>query len=356
MKELPAYARFTLMGTSIALIILAMVTARELLLPFSWALLLALLILPLQRKLERHIPNKLIATLLSILTLVLIIGGVLFLLSSQVVTLVNDLPDIAGKVSGHLNNLRQYIDEKLGIPYHEQTFEFTDQFSSLFKESLGSLGIALTNTAKTLVYIGILPIYIFFMLYYRYRITVFFSMLYKPNRRQAVTGTLWKAGHVVQKYLSGMVIVTFIVAVLVFILFLVLGVKHALFFAIFMAVFNLIPYVGVFIASTVSILFVLVTKDSMLYALLTLFSLWGIQIVENNLITPFIVGRQVKLNPLAVILVIILGGMIWGVSGMVLFIPLLGGIKVILDDIPSLRPYGYLLGDDPPKEGSLKTE
>ena len=70
--------------------------------------------------------------------------------------------------------------------------------------------------------------------------------------------------------------------------------------------------------------------------------------LENNLITPYIVGRQVQLNPLAVILIIILGGMIWGVSGMLLFIPLLGGIKLIFDETEGLQAYGYLLGDEQP--------
>ena len=78
-----------------------------------------------------------------------------------------------------------------------------------------------------------------------------------------------KASGVVQKYLSGMLMVTFIVALMVLALFLIIDVKHAFFFALLVAVLNLIPYLGVLIASTVSILYVFITKDSLVYPILT---------------------------------------------------------------------------------------
>ncbi len=348
MNHLPAYARFVLIALGIGLLILAMVIGRDLLLPLGWALLLALLILPLQKKMERLVRYRALAAVLSVLVLVLVGSGVVYLLSSQLVNLINDLPGLFRKLSGFLDEVRVYIDEQLGIPYQKQPSELADRFSSFLQERIDSIGQALTSTIKTVIYLGILPVYIFFILYYRERITLFLRMVYPAGKREAAVRTVWKASGVVQKYLGGMVIVTFVVAILVLVLFLSMGIKHALFFAVFVAVFNLIPYVGVFIASVVSILYVFITKDALIYPFLTFVLLWGIQLLENNLITPFIVGKQVQLNPLAVILVIILGGMIWGVSGMILFIPMLGGIKVVLDEIPGLRPYGFLLGDDPP--------
>lgn len=352
MRELPPFLRFTIAGMGIALVILAMVYGQDLLLPLSWAGLLSLLILPVQTRLEKALRYRGLAAIVSILILILIIGGVLYLLSSQVVNLVNDLPGLMRKLNLYLEELRLFIDEHLGIPYQDQPGELTGRFSAFLQESISSFGRAITSTVKTIVFIGILPIYIFFLLYYRHRFNNFFYMLYQqPGRREAVIKTVWKASTVVQKYLSGMVIVTFIVAIMVLVFFLIMGVKHALFFAILVAVLNLVPYIGVVLASTISILYVFITKDSLLYPVITFGVLWGIQLIENNLITPYIVGRQIQLNPLAVVLVIILGGMIWGVSGMVLFIPLLGGLKVILDESPQLRPFGYLLGDDPPRKG-----
>ncbi len=352
MNDLPRYARFSLIGLGIALCITAMIVARGLFLPLFWAVLFTLLILPLHHRLEKALGRKGLAAILSVFILIVLILGVVFLLSAQVMALINDLPSLFGKLSPLLEKLRLLVEENLGIPYHEQPSALLNRLSNFIQESFSSFGEALSNTLKTLVYIAILPVYIFFMLYYRHRLVVFIEMLNPPRERRSALRTTYKATKVVQKYLSGMVIVTGIVALLTLVLFLGLGVKHALFFAVFVAVFNLIPYVGVIIASVVSILYVFITKDSLIYPLLTFLLLWGIQLLENNLITPFVVGHQIQLNPLVVILAIILGGLIWGISGMILFIPLLGGLKVVMDEIPALRPYGYLLGDDPPDKNA----
>jgi len=115
-------------------------------------------------------------------------------------------------------------------------------------------------------------------------------------------------------------------------------------FALFVALFNLIPYVGVFISSSVSILYVFLTTDSLWYPALTFALLWGIQLFENNIVTPYIVGSKIKLNPLVVVLTVFTGATMWGVSGMVLFIPMIGALKVLLDETEATQPYGYLLG------------
>ncbi|MFZ6053392.1 AI-2E family transporter [Halocola ammonii] len=346
-QNFPTYAKFAFIAIGVTLVIVAMTYARTLLLPLSWAVLFSLLILPIQKKLERWLRYRVLATFGSVIILTIIIGGVIFLLSSQIGNLLNDMPVLMRKLNNHLEDLRQFIDSHLGIPYKEQPSEFFNRISGFLQDSVSSIGIALSNTVKTIVFLGMLPVYTFFILLYRNRIKQFFQLLYQNEHRDAVLHTVWKSTNVVQQYLTGMVVVTSVVAVLVYLLFTILGVKHAIFFAIFLAVFNLIPFVGVFIASLVSILYVMITKDGLFYPIITLACLWGIQILENNIITPLIVGRHVQLNPLAVLVAIVLGGIIWGVSGMILFIPLLGGLKVILDNNPSSRPYGFLLGDDP---------
>jgi predicted PurR-regulated permease PerM len=349
-QNLPNYAKFAFIAIGVSLVIVAMTYARTLLLPLSWAVLFSLLILPLQKKLEKWLRYRILATLGSVIILTIIIGGVIFLLSSQIGNLLKDMPALMKKLNTHLENLRYFIDNYLGIPYQEQPGQLFERITTFLQNSVSSIGSALSSTVKTIVFLGMLPVYTFFILYYRNRIKQFFQMLYHSGQREAVSHTVWKSTNVVQHYLTGMVIVTFVVAVLVYLLFAIMGVKHAIFFAIFVAVFNLIPFVGVFIASLVSILYVMITKDGLFYPIVTLACLWGIQILENNIITPLIVGRHVQLNPLAVLVAIVLGGIIWGVSGMILFIPLLGGLKVILDNNPSTRPYGFLLGDDPAEE------
>jgi len=156
------------------------------------------------------------------------------------------------------------------------------------------------------------------------------------------------SGRVIQSYLSGMVRVTGIVAVMAGIFFYLIGVEYFLLFAAFIAIMNLIPFVGVFLSSFFAILYVFLTTDTMLFPVLTFAVLWGIQLFENNIITPLVVGSKVKVNALVVILAILIGGWLWGISGMVLFIPLVGVVKITLEKIPEASAFGYLLGDDLP--------
>ena len=100
------------------------------------------------------------------------------------------------------------------------------------------------------------------------------------------------------------------------------------------------------IGSLLPILIALVTKDSMMYAVGALGVCLLTQFLENNFITPKIVGSSVSVNPLASIAALIGFGLLWGVVGMVLAIPITGMLKIVCDSIPSLKPYGYILGED----------
>ena len=70
------------------------------------------------------------------------------------------------------------------------------------------------------------------------------------------------------------------------------------------------------------------------------------QFLENNFITPYVVGSSVSLNPLASLVALLAAGMLWGVVGMILAIPITGMLKIVCDSIPSLRPWGYILGEE----------
>ena len=70
------------------------------------------------------------------------------------------------------------------------------------------------------------------------------------------------------------------------------------------------------------------------------------QIIDNNIIEPLVEGNSLNLSPIITIVAIVLGELVWGIAGMVLFIPLFAVLRIICDHIPALHPYGYLLAND----------
>jgi predicted PurR-regulated permease PerM len=99
------------------------------------------------------------------------------------------------------------------------------------------------------------------------------------------------------------------------------------------------------VATVLAMVIAFVTKDSLTYPILVLVLYIFIQFIDNNYIVPKIVAARVQLNALISIIVVMIGGAVWGISGMFLSIPLTAILKVIFDHIESLKPWGFLLGN-----------
>ncbi|HKK45929.1 MAG TPA: AI-2E family transporter [Balneolaceae bacterium] len=334
--------RFATVLLTAVLIVYALMMAESLLLPIAWALLISLLILPLVQWLEIKMPRPL-AIILVLILVSGIFGFIFYLLSVQVVGVLGEVPRISQRLDQWMADLQQYAEIQWGISNEMFSRQLATSVSGMINTALVAIRNSLSTIFQTLTYLTVIPLYIYFMLYYRDLFYTGFLQIVKNYEHRAAI-LVRKVNNIVQRYLSGMLLVTFIIGILFYLDLLVLDIKYAFFFAALLAVFNLIPYIGVIVSSLVVILYSLVTSGSLFYPLALLVSLWFIQFLENNFITPFIVGTRVKVNPLAALIAIFAGSSIWGISGMVLFLPLVGVLKTVFDEIDALKPYGMMLG------------
>jgi putative permease len=136
-----------------------------------------------------------------------------------------------------------------------------------------------------------------------------------------------------------------IVATISCIAFWIIGVKYAMLLGIITGLFNIIPYVGIFSALLLSTLITFAT-GAISKAVIVAIVVIAIHLIDSNVILPLVVGSKVRLNALITFIGIILGEMLWGLSGMFLSIPVIAIFKIIFDHINGLRPWGYLLGGD----------
>lgn len=318
------------------LIIIIMKEGSVILLPLVWGAFFAFALYPISNWLEEKRIPRALAIAFTLIFITASAVALLYILTDQVVGLIRDIPEIRASFETKINAYLKQIEGVIGLGS-----DIPLEFSFLNQKNLES---ALFGAGKSLVLVGIIPLFIFLMLYYR---DFFVEFLKKLSTKESpfILNFIKDSGKVIQNYLFGMLIVTVIVSLMAGVVLYFLGVKYFLLFAVFVAVMNLIPFVGVFLSSLLLIIYVLLTTDSLFYPLATMLLLWMIQLIENNLITPLVVGARVKVNAFAVILAILLGGYIWGISGMILFIPMVGLLKIIFERIPSLTAYGYLLGD-----------
>jgi predicted PurR-regulated permease PerM len=127
-----------------------------------------------------------------------------------------------------------------------------------------------------------------------------------------------------------------------------LGVKYALLLGFLGAIINVLPFIGGIVAVLLPVLIATVTKDGFQTQMGIIIAYVIIQFIDNHFLIPYIVSSKVKINALISIIIVLLGGALWGISGMFLSIPFIGILKIIFDRVPELKPWGRLLGDEIP--------
>lgn len=329
------------------------IKARGFLIPFSTAVILALLVLPLSRKLELRNMNRATASFINTLLLFLISLGFLALISFQMKNIVDDwssikesiqprMDDFAENITEHfpiLKNSIQIYDNDLSMAGSNEPASSAEKAGAFFYEVLNFAG----NYLLTFIYI-------FFVLTYRNHFKAYLLRLFPEEKSDEIKKIISRSATVTQQYLVGKIILIAILAVLYAIGLAISGVENFILISIFAATLSLIPYFGNVIGFGIAMTFGFIGTGEtlMLAGIIITFSV--AQFVESYFLEPYIVGDRVDLHPFFVILAVIAGNSLWGIMGMILSIPILAIINVILLDIPSLRPFGFLLSNKSPSE------
>lgn len=172
------------------------------------------------------------------------------------------------------------------------------------------------------------------------------------EKRDKTKKVLSDSTQISQSYLTGRLILIIFLAVLYSAGLSISGVKHAILISVLAAVLSLIPYIGNIIGFFLAIIMAFFSGSNLMGALGVAITFAIAQFVESYILEPYIVGDKVNLNPIFTIIVVVLGGAIWGILGMLIAIPALAIIKIVFNHIPVLQPYGYLFG----QEGENKEE
>ena len=148
----------------------------------------------------------------------------------------------------------------------------------------------------------------------------------------------------------GLLIETTFIAAIIYTLTLwvAFGIKYVLLFGVLGALINVIPYVGGLISVAFYVLLAFLTKNSLSYSIIMLIVYTIIQFIDKHYIIPFFVASKVNINALVSIIMILVGGALWGISGMFLSFPFTSIMKVIFDRVTIMKPWGVLLGDTMP--------
>lgn len=304
--------------------------ATSIILPFSIALFISYLMAPIFQLLEKKFkqPNRFVNT-------IIVFGGVgllLFFFIRFAGTLIyeqgrifieNDWPNVQDAILSFVETNAFFKDV-----YERITDVFTIESVSEMELDLFAVFQSVTNIIITIV---LVPVFLFFILNDRDKIYEGVVIMFPKKIRPHAINLLNRANKVITQYFNGRFITMFIMAILFTIMFFVLGFQERSFlFGFMLGFFDIVPYVGPFIAMILPVLYSL-TDETLMFGdfaplVITLSVVVG-QVIQNNVAQPLIMGKETKIHPLLVLSAFVFFGYLFGVVGIILAIPITGMIR-----------------------------
>lgn len=344
MTELASPWKNTLQFTPGIFFLLALLyVGQKLLIPLSFALLISLILFPATRWLEHKGWPKILAILSSLSILMLLFTGLIILLIQQFSQFLKRLPKMQERFESAVKELSHDAGAFLGFTDLEKQEWINSIISNFTEYLLNWLPQSLYQTTINLVLILLLPFYVILILYYRRMLVEALHRFIKQWSFDELKQILDDSIHTYFNFIKGMALVYLIVGILNSIGLALLGIPNAILFGFIASILTFIPYVGITIGALVPIAISWLLYDSLLYPLGVIAVFTFVQVLEANVIFPIVVGSRLNINALAAIVVIVAGGLLWGASGMVLFLPFVAIFKLVLDRVNKEHPVATLL-------------
>jgi predicted PurR-regulated permease PerM len=353
MNELPLTVKRSVELLGLVLLTAIFVIGSDIIMPIIMAFFISIMLVPLYRFLRKYKVPEALAIILPILLVAIFVGLIVWFFSSQVANLVSDFPQIKKNVSIHLNALSEWISRVSHYSTTEQIAFINKKSNDLLSMAGGMASGAAVTLSSVFVFVGLLPIYIYLLLFYKDILLRFIFMWFKTDDHPKVKDAIYETESIIKSYLVGLLIQVSYMTVLLGGILLLIGIKHALLIGVIFAILNLIPYVGALLGNIIGVLLTLTASTALGPVVTVLAVIAAVQFLDNNILMPRIVGSKVKINALFSIVGVIVGGSIAGVSGMFLSMPIIAVLKVIFDRTVMFKQWGVLFGDERPTKSPM---
>jgi predicted PurR-regulated permease PerM len=149
----------------------------------------------------------------------------------------------------------------------------------------------------------------------------------------------------IRSYLSSKTLISIVTGGISYVILLIMGVDFAFLWGFLVFLLNFIPYIGPLISSLIPAVFAVLAKGDLWQFLWVFAAMEGVQIVLGNFVEPLIMGKGTNLSPITVIISLAFWGMIWGLVGMILAVPITAVMVIIMGQSPSARYLAILMSE-----------
>ncbi|MGJ5621315.1 AI-2E family transporter [Sulfitobacter sp. MF3-043] len=347
MNDIPSIRRSLQILVLLALFVTAYF-ARDLILPILLGFLLALTLSPLARGMARvGVPHAVSAVLLvtmtalAVLTVVLGSAGTVALWSDEIPSMTAEIQQKMRGMSDAVESMREVTEdvENMGNNGNPATEVIVKQ-PGLLDTAFDTLAQIGTTFAVTVV-LAMLLLASGEMFYLK----LVQAMPTLTGKKRALS-TVHNIERRVSHYLLTITLINAGLGLCVGLYLTALGMPKAYVWGVAAFLLNFLPYIGGFVGSALVAAFSIVTFDSIGYALLAPLGYQILTAVEGQFVTPWLVGRRLALNTVAVFLTVVFWGWLWGIPGALVAVPFLVVFKVICENFEPLRTIGNFLSGE----------
>lgn len=313
--------------------------AQAILVPFALALLFAFAVSPaLDALIARRVPKGLALVLILLASfVVLYLIGTVFYSSGK--SLASELPSYTEMVKDLLGRIDRLVPDprlKIGLTEWIEGFNVAKAGSFLLA-AIGPFASFMSDLLLVFVFM-------IFILAGRGRLVGKFDQAFPPDQARALSHTVCRIDRDLQKYLAVKTLDNLVLGVLAAAVLALFGVRFAVLFGVLTVFFNYVPTLGAVASVTLPTLLAVFLEGGLTIKVAALLALLaGLHIAVDRLMERRLMAKEVHLSPLLVLFSLFFWAWLWGIPGMILAVPLLTAVRIVFENVPSLRPYGTMM-------------
>lgn len=336
-----------------------MALAKSVLAPIFLAIILAMMLSPAANFLEKKGFSRGWSSFFADLLMLIFIFGLFEAVFYEAERLMENWPTIESRLSALFEKVTKVVEKNSTFSVTNPFQQNTDKSGTQAANGISLQQLPITDWGTSILkrvfnllsVLLLLLVYVFFMLLYRDKFEKAVMMFISDKHQEVGKVILADILDDAQQYLFGHVILIIILAAIYATGFYLSGMQSPFSTALLAAGISFIPYVGTIGGGVLALGMAFITTGNTSAVLIVLVTLIIAQFIESYFIEPYLIGKRVNVNPLFAIFSVIIGAAVWGLIGMIVFLPLFSFIKAVADHVPHLRPIGYAIGKEDATDG-----
>ncbi len=294
---------------------------------------------------ERKLGSRIVSIFTAYIVAVIPLFALLLFFINQSRILFGDLPSVRSRLNEVMTLAFDWFDQTFQLEADSTSQWISDNVLAASDLSISLIQNSLQSTGYVMAHTVLVIVITYFILLYRTAIKNFFLAQVKSDGRARLGQALIQVQSLTKRYMIGQGLVIVILGLLIGSGLWLIGVPYPFFWGFLAGFLEIIPYVGTSIGGILPVFYTLMISDSLWQPLAVIVLYLIVQQIEGNIISPNIMGPSIKINPLFIILGLFVGGILWGISGMILALPILAVSKEVFRSFHATESLSYLMED-----------